>query len=251
MKKWGTQLLIHGFALSHAVTVALCARAGLPDTLFLTVLTMAMAIVICYREQLTVQVTIVSLVLVNVLGFVLGNLGAQVVFEDYPPIWQHVYSKKRRWLGAGFLNDHSKIMVRLISQNANDSFDAAFFRRRLRHAVDFRAAVMGDDFDACRLIFGEADFFPGWTVDRYGDILVSEVLSCGIDCRRELLYSLLLEVLAERGVKIRAVYERNEAALRDKEGLPKYKGFLDLPGLASDLSGHAEICENGIYYEVD
>ena len=92
MKKWGTQLLIHGFALAHAVTVALCARAGLPDTLFLTVLTMAMAIVICYREQLTVQVTIVSLVLVNVLGFVLGNLGAQVVFEDYPPIWQHVFS---------------------------------------------------------------------------------------------------------------------------------------------------------------
>ena len=92
MKKWGTQLLIHGFALSHAVTVALCARAGLPDTLFLTVLTMAMAIVICYREQLTVQVTIVSLVLVNVLGFVRGNLGAQVVFEDYPPVWQHVFS---------------------------------------------------------------------------------------------------------------------------------------------------------------
>ncbi|MBQ3286317.1 MAG: class I SAM-dependent rRNA methyltransferase [Firmicutes bacterium] len=162
-----------------------------------------------------------------------------------------VYSKKRRWLGAGFLNDRSKILVRLISQNANDSFDAAFFRRRLRHAVDFRAAVMGDDFDACRLIFGEADFFPGWTVDRYGDILVSEVLSLGVDCRRELLYSLLLEVLAERGVKICAVYERNEAALRDKEGLPKYKGFLDLPGLACDLDGHVEICENGIYYDVD
>ena len=162
-----------------------------------------------------------------------------------------VYSKKRRWLGAGFINDHSKILVRLISQNANDSFDAAFFRRRLAHAVDYRIAVMGDDFEACRLIFGEADFFPGWTVDRYGDILVSEVLSFGVDRRRELLYGLLLEVLAERGVMIRAIYERNEAALRDKEGLPKYKGFVELPDLATDLDGHVEICENGIYYDVD
>ena len=162
-----------------------------------------------------------------------------------------VYSKKRRWLGAGFVNDHSKILVRLISQNANDSFDAAFFRRRLEHAVDFRRAVIGGDFEACRLIFGEADFFPGWTVDRYGDVLVSEVLSLGVDCRRELLYSLLLEVLNERGVAVRAIYERNEAALRDKEGLTKYKGFVELPGLASDLSGHVEICENGIYYDVD
>ncbi len=162
-----------------------------------------------------------------------------------------VYSKKRRWLGAGFVNDHSKILVRLISQNANDSFDAAFFRRRLERAGDFRRAVMGDDFGACRLIFGEADFFPGWTVDRYGDVLVSEVLSLGVDCRRELLYSLLLEVLNERGVAVRAIYERNEAALRDKEGLMKYKGFAELPGLATDLDGHVEICENGIFYDVD
>ena len=162
-----------------------------------------------------------------------------------------VLSRKGRWLGTGFINDRSKIMVRLISRNTNDRFDGDFFRRRLQYAVDYRRAVMGEDFTACRLIFGEADFFPGWTVDRYGDILVSEVLSLGVDRRRELLYPLLIEVLAERGVSVRAVYERNEAALRDKEGLPKYKGFVDLPGLERELDGHAEICENGLFFDVD
>ena len=162
-----------------------------------------------------------------------------------------VYSRKMRWLGAGFVNDNSKILVRLISQNSNDRFDRDFFRRRLEHAVDYRRAVMGDDFAACRLIFGEADFFPGWTVDRYEDVLVSEVLSLGVDCRRDLLYPLLLEVLHDRGADIRAIYERNEAPLRDKEGLPKYQGFVDLPGLATDLDGHVEICENGLYFDVD
>ncbi|MBR5429370.1 MAG: class I SAM-dependent rRNA methyltransferase [Firmicutes bacterium] len=162
-----------------------------------------------------------------------------------------VYSRKERWLGAGFVNDRSKILVRVISRNTNDRFDEAFFRRRLQYAVDYRRAVLAGDWEACRLIFGEADHFPGWTVDRYGDILVSEVLSLGIDCRRELLYSLLIEVLRERDVTVRAIYERNEAALRDKEGLPKYKGFVELPGLERELDGHVEIRENGIYFDVD
>ena len=79
-----------------------------------------------------------------------------------------VYSGKDRYLGTGFFNSHSKIRVRLFSDNANDTFDDAFFRRRIAHAVDYRITVMGPDFDACRLIFGEADRFPGWTVDRFG-----------------------------------------------------------------------------------
>lgn len=162
-----------------------------------------------------------------------------------------VLSRRGRWLGAGFINDHSKILVRVISQNANDSFDAAFFRRRLGYAVDYRQSVMGRDIDACRLIFGEADMFPGWTVDRYQDVLVSEVLSRGIEQRRELLYDLLLQVLAERGISVRAIYERNESPLREKEGLERGQGFVALPGLEQGLDGHVEISENGILYDVD
>ena len=162
-----------------------------------------------------------------------------------------VYTKKGRWLGAGYINDNSKIRVRIISHNTNDRFDEAFYERRLRYAVDYRRAVMNRDFTACRLIFGEADFFPGLTVDKFGDILVTEVLSLGMDRIKDLLYPLLVKVLAECGVQVRAIYERNEASLRDKEGLPKYKGFYRADGLPEDLDGHVEICENGVFYDVD
>lgn len=162
-----------------------------------------------------------------------------------------VYTKKDRWLGAGFYNANSKIRVRIISRNTNDRFDEAFFERRLRHAVEYRRAAMGEDFSACRLIFGEADFFPGLTVDKFEDILVTEVLSYGMDARRDMLYPLLIKILAENGVKVRALYERNEDGLRDKEGLKKYKAFYRMESLESELDGHVEICENGVFYDVD
>ena len=106
-----------------------------------------------------------------------------------------VLSPKGRWLGSGFVNDHSKIRVRLLSRNTNDRFDEAFFRRRVSYALRYRQTVMGDDFPACRLIFGEADQFPGLTVDRFEDILVAEVLSLGLDRRKELIFRLLVEEL--------------------------------------------------------
>ena len=81
-----------------------------------------------------------------------------------------VYSEKGKWLGAGFVNDASKIRVRLISRNANDRFDEAFWERRIRYAVAYRKSVMGS-LDTTRLIFGEADSFPGFTVDKYSDLI--------------------------------------------------------------------------------
>ena len=162
-----------------------------------------------------------------------------------------VVTQKGRWLGTGFLNDHSKIRVRLISRNTNDKFDAAFWRRRLQYALDYRAVVMGPDVSASRLIFGEADQFPGLTVDLFHDVLVTEVLSLGMEKIKHILYPQLVELLADRGVRVRAIYERNEAALREKEGLPREKGFYPLPGLETDLDGHLILTENGIKYDVD
>ena len=159
-----------------------------------------------------------------------------------------VYTEKDRWMGAGFINDASKIRVRLISRNTNDRFDEAFWRRRVEHAAAYRRTVMGEeDFRCCRLIFGEGDSFPGFTVDRFEDVLVTEVLSLGIEVRKDLLYRLLREVLAEYGVQIRCIYERNESLLRAKEGMQTGKGcaFGD-PG-----SGHVTITENGLTYDVD
>ena len=162
-----------------------------------------------------------------------------------------VVSQKGRWLGTGLYNNHSKILVRLLSRNTNDRFDQGFWRRRLRYALDYRKTVMGPDYACCRLIFGEADQFPGFTVDRFGDILVTEVLSLGMEVRKDLLYPLLVDLLREDGVTVRAIYERSDAPLRDKEGLPKVTGFYPLPGLATDLDGHLLLEENGIRYDVD
>lgn len=83
-----------------------------------------------------------------------------------------VISRKGRYLGTGFLSQQSKIRVRLISRNANDRFDEAFWRRKLQWAWDYRKSVMDPaDLDACRVIFGEADAFPGLTVDKFHDLL--------------------------------------------------------------------------------
>ena len=127
----------------------------------------------------------------------------------------------------------------------------AFFRRRIRYALDYRKTVMGEDFNACRLIFGEADGLPGWTVDRFEDVLVTEVLSLGIEVRKGMLFRLLREELQKDGVTIDVIYERNESPLRLKEGLEQGKGYVDLPGLKTEGDGLVEITENGVRYEVD
>ena len=162
-----------------------------------------------------------------------------------------VRSKSGRWLGVGFYNSHSKIRVRLLTRNPNDRVDDAFWERRLRYAVEYRRTVMGYDFSNCRLIFGEADGFPGLTVDRFGPILVAQVLSLGMELRKKMLFAALVEILREYGETIDAVYERNDVKLREKEGMQQGKGFLALPGLRTDLDGHVQIMENGVCYDVD
>ncbi len=162
-----------------------------------------------------------------------------------------IYSKKERYLGTGFINDNSKIRVRLVSTNANDRFDESFWYRRVRYALEYRRKVMGEDFSNCRLIFGEADQFPGLTVDRFGSVLVAEVLSLGMERVKATVFSIIAETLRGMGQEVEAIYERNDSALRRKEGMEEYKGFYSLPGLRTDLNGHVEICENGVYYDVD
>ncbi len=162
-----------------------------------------------------------------------------------------VYSKKDRFLGTGFVNDNSKIRVRILSRNANDRFDGEFFRRRIRYALDYRRTVMGEDDSCCRVIFGEADQFPGLTVDRFHDVLVFQVLSLGFERMKRELYEAFIEVFAERGIKLRAIVERNDVAIRKKEGMEEGKGFYRDARLDPDFNGILEIEENGIKYEID
>ncbi len=162
-----------------------------------------------------------------------------------------VMTEKGRYLGSGFINDHSKIRVRILSKNANDRFDRDFWRRRLDYAVDYRLTVMGEDFPSCRLVFGEADGFPGLTVDKFENVLVTQVLSLGLDRIKDLVFTELIGSLRERGYEVQAIYERNDVKVRELEGLEQYKGFYRMDGLRDDLDGTVEIMENGIRYTVD
>ena len=162
-----------------------------------------------------------------------------------------IISPRGRYLGTGFFNSHSKIRVRLLSTNANDRFDEAFWERRLRYAWEYRKTVMGDDLACCRVIFGEADLFPGLTVDRFNDILVTQTLSLGVEQRKSMLFPLLVRILREDGQDIRGVYERNDVAIREREGMEQNKGFFPLDGSPVPESTQTEIVENGIRYLVD
>ena len=179
-----------------------------------------------------------------------------------------VVDEKGSYLGTGLLSEQSKIRIRLVSRNANDRFDEAFWERKLRWAWDYRASTMGarslpgaePDTNCCRVVFSEADAFPGLIIDRYEDVLVSETLTFGMERLRPLLLPMAVRVLREAGQDVRAVYERNDAAVREKEGLARYKGFYELPEeLARPLDGgeagvptaNRVICENGVRYELD
>lgn len=160
-------------------------------------------------------------------------------------------SEKGKYLGTGLVSRESKIRLRLISHNANDRFDAAFWRRRLKYAWDYRKTVMGEDISCCRIIFGEADGFPGLTVDRFSDILVTQTLSVGMEKLKPMLFPLLVQLLEEDGQKISGLYERNNVAIRELEGLEQNRGWFPLPGKLIPESTVTEICENGIFYSVD
>lgn len=182
--------------------------------------------------------------------------GEEVVRID--GLWQtgdlvDVYSEKNKYVGTGFINDISKIRVRLVSRNANDTFDDDFWRRRVDYALAYRRTVMGEkDFSCCRLIFGDADEMPGLTVDLFNDVLVTQTLCYGMDRIKERIFKPLVEGLSSYGIHIRGIYERNDVKVRELDGLTQYKGWYKASWLPED-SGEpmTAVCENDIFYDVD
>lgn len=163
-----------------------------------------------------------------------------------------VISRRGSWLGCGFFNSRSRIRVQVLSRNPNDRFDRAFWRRRIQYAWDYRKTVMGpEDSRCCRMIFGEADGFPGLTVDRFESVLVAQVLCLGMELIKEELFSLLLEVLRSDGQDVVGVYERNDVAIRELEGMEQGKGWHPVDGEKAPDFTAVDIEENGIRYTVD
>lgn len=147
-------------------------------------------------------------------------------------------------LGRGFINQNSKIRVRMMTRDKEQLVGKDFLKGRVQAAWNYRKDTV--DISSCRVIFGEADFLPGIVVDKYEDVLVVESLALGIDRFKNTIVELLKECMAEDGIQIRGVYERSDAKERDKEGLPKVKGFIGEP-----FDTNIEIVENGVHYMVD
>lgn len=173
-------------------------------------------------------------------------------------------------MGRGFINQNSKIRIRMMTRQSDQEIDTEFLRMRVQNAWDYRKQVMAGgndsvigvdeakktipgigttgrpDLNCCRVIFGEADFLPGLVVDKYADVLVVECLALGMEQFKETIVSLLKEILLADGIQIRGVYERSDANERKKEGLLKVKDFI-----GEEFDTNVEIVENGVHYIVD
>ncbi len=147
-------------------------------------------------------------------------------------------------LGIGFINRKSKITVRLLTRDSETVIDEDFFKKRIEAAFEYRKRTV--DTSSCRLIFGEADGFPGLVVDKFEDILVVQSQALGIDRYKELICRLLKEVLSENGIKVRGIYERSDAKVRELEGMEKVNGFI-----GPEFDTRVDIVENGVKYHVD
>lgn len=147
-------------------------------------------------------------------------------------------------MGWGFINPNSKITVRMLTRDSGAVIDDAFLEMRVRSAWEYRKKTV--DTSSCRVVFGEADFLPGLVIDKFEDVLVVESLALGIDRLKPEIIDILKKVLAEDGIKIRGVYERSDAKVREQEGMQRFKGFI---GDRFDTS--VKIVENGVKYIVN
>lgn len=161
-----------------------------------------------------------------------------------------VIGPKGKYLGTGFLSLTSKIRVRTFSRDSSSVYNEDFWYRRIRYAWDYRKTVM-DSTDSCRMIFGEADQFPGLTVDKFNDVLVTQCQCFGLEKIKDVIYPLLVKVIEEDGQKVSGIYERNDVAIRKLEGLEMYTGWYKLTDREIPEISETVIEENGVKYNVD
>ncbi len=155
-----------------------------------------------------------------------------------------VYAHNDYPLGRGYINQNSKIRIRLMTRNINQEIDSDFLHMRLQNAWDYRKKTV--DTSSCRIVFGDADFLPGLVIDKFEDVLVVQSLALGIDAFKEEIVELMKDILLQDGITIRGVYERSDAKERTKEGMERVKGFIGEP-----FDPHIDIVENGVKYHID
>ncbi len=149
-----------------------------------------------------------------------------------------VYSHDGKYIGKGYINHASKILVRIFIRDGGDD-GANLYLERIKRADDYRKKL---GYSNCyRMVFAEADDLPALIVDRYGDYLAVQFLSLGVDMRKNLIVDCLKELFSPKGI-----YERSDVPVRKKEGLEEVKGVL-----FGEVPDYCEIEENGIKMLVD
>lgn len=151
----------------------------------------------------------------------------------------YVYSNKNMFLGKGFLNTSSKIFVRILSRDIDQTIDQTFFHDLIQQANQSRLDLGYSN--SYRVLFGEADGIPGLIIDKYNDYLSIQVLSLGIDLRKDMFIEILVSLFNPKGI-----YERSDVPVRKKEGLPLYKGTI-----YGNVPDKIIIKENELVMEVD
>lgn len=150
-----------------------------------------------------------------------------------------VYGPRKNFIGKGYINDQSKITIRIMTRNIDEEINDDFFKNKFAAAWDYRSTVI--DTSSCRFIFGEADFLPGLTIDKFEDYFVIQISTLGMDKYRDLIVKILVEDYNAKGV-----YERSDLKTREIEGLEQTKGFL-----TEEFDTNVQIVENGVKYIVD
>ena len=150
-----------------------------------------------------------------------------------------VYNHKKYFIGKGYINDQSKIAIRILTRDINEDINKEFFQKRFKAAYEYRKTVI--DTSSCRFIFGEADLLPGLTVDKYEDYYVIQISTLGMDQFRDLIVDILVNDYNAKGI-----FERSDIKTREIEGLEQTKGFLTEP-----FDTNIQIVENGVKYLVD
>jgi 23S rRNA (cytosine1962-C5)-methyltransferase len=151
----------------------------------------------------------------------------------------NVFTYDKKFIGRGYINPQSQIMVRLLTRNRDEAIDEEFFLNRIRAAWQYRQKI--GYTENCRLIFGEADDMPQLIIDKFGDYFVVQTLALGMDVWKPAIVNALEHIFNPRGI-----YERNDVPVRELEGMQQQKGFLSEP-----FDTNIVITENGIKFNVD
>ena len=150
-----------------------------------------------------------------------------------------VFSHDSKWIGSGYYNPQSQIVIRILSRVKGQEINADFFKDKIRSCWQYRQQT--GYTENCRLVFGEADGLPQLIIDKFNDYFVIQTLALGIDRWKPVIVEALLEIFSPKGI-----YERNDVPVRELEGLPQQKGFLTAPFETKII-----IKENGLQFYVD